>query len=65
MKARKKFTRESKISIIRKLENGKRDLIVIGINQLWAADITYIRLVREFIYLAVIIEYSAGKLDGN
>src|SRR5215813_9235671 len=27
-----------------------------GINQLWVADITYIRLQREFVYLAVILD---------
>ena len=27
-----------------------------GVNQLWVADITYIRLHREFVYLAVILD---------
>jgi putative transposase len=27
-------------------------LVVSGINQLWRADITYIRLLEEFVYLA-------------
>lgn len=44
--------------------NLARDLVVIGINQLWAADITYIRLVREFIYLAVIIDVFSRKCIG-
>ncbi|TFH39135.1 MAG: IS3 family transposase, partial [ANME-2 cluster archaeon] len=35
-----------------------------GINQLWAADITYIRLVQEFIYLAVIIDVFSRKCIG-
>ncbi len=26
---------------------------VTGVNQLWVADITYIRLLREFVFLAV------------
>jgi transposase InsO family protein len=39
--------------------NLARDMAVIGINQLWAADITYIRLVREFVYLAVIKRHLA------
>ncbi len=38
--------------------NLARDLEITDINQLWAADITYIRLVREFVYLAVIIDVS-------
>jgi putative transposase len=29
-------------------------LVVSGINQLWRADITYIRLLQEFVYLAVV-----------
>jgi transposase InsO family protein len=29
---------------------------VTSINQLWVADITYIRLVTEFVYLAVILD---------
>jgi putative transposase len=28
-----------------------------GINQLWVADITYIRLKAEFVYLAVILRW--------
>ena len=27
-----------------------------GPNQLWAADITFIRLSREFVYLAVVLD---------
>ena len=34
--------------------NLARRLKLSGINQLWVADITYIRLQREFVYLAVI-----------
>ncbi len=44
--------------------NLARNLVVISINQLWAADITYIRLVREFIYLAVIIDVFSRKCIG-
>jgi transposase InsO family protein len=40
------------------------DMLVTGINQLWAADITYIRLVREFVYLAVIIDVFSRKCIG-
>ncbi|MBE0524944.1 MAG: DDE-type integrase/transposase/recombinase [Methanosarcinales archaeon] len=38
--------------------------MVTKINQLWAADITYIRLVQEFIYLAVIIDVFSRKCIG-
>jgi HTH-like domain len=33
--------------------NLARRMTLTGINQLWVADITYIRLLREFVYLAV------------
>jgi putative transposase len=31
-------------------------MTLTGTNQLWVADITYIRLQREFVYLAVILD---------
>jgi transposase InsO family protein len=34
---------------------------VLGPNQLWVADITYIRLVREFVYLAVVLDVFSRK----
>jgi putative transposase len=35
-----------------------------GINQLWVADITYIRLHREFVFLAVILDAFSRKVVG-
>ena len=35
-----------------------------GINQLWVADITYIRLKGEFVYLAVILDAFSRKVVG-
>jgi putative transposase len=35
-----------------------------GINQLWIADITYIRLKAEFVYLAVILDGFSRKVVG-
>src|SRR6266542_2742824 len=35
-----------------------------GINQLWVADITYIRLQAEFVYLAVILDTFSRKVVG-
>ena len=35
-----------------------------GINQLWVADITYIRLQSEFVYLAVILDAFSRKVVG-
>jgi len=37
---------------------------VTGINQLWVADITYIRLRREFVFLAVVIDRYSRKAIG-
>jgi transposase InsO family protein len=35
-----------------------------GINQLWVADITYIRLRGEFVYLAVVLDRFSRKIVG-
>jgi transposase InsO family protein len=35
-----------------------------GINQLWVADITYIRLLCEFVYLAVILDAFSRRVIG-
>jgi putative transposase len=35
-----------------------------GINQVWVADITYIRLQREFVYLAVVLDRFSRKVIG-
>ena len=37
---------------------------VSGINQLWVADITYVRLQQEFIYLAVILDVYSRRVVG-
>lgn len=39
-------------------------LIVETINQLWVADITYIRLLEQFVYLAVILDAFSRKVIG-
>jgi putative transposase len=39
-------------------------LKLTGINQLWVADITYIRLRTEFVYLAVILDGFSRKVVG-
>jgi transposase InsO family protein len=39
-------------------------MTVTGINQLWVADITYIRLRKEFVYLAVVIDRYSRKAIG-
>jgi transposase InsO family protein len=35
-----------------------------GINQVWAADITYIRIVNGFVYLAVVLDLYSRKVIG-
>ncbi len=44
--------------------NLARGLVLSNINQLWVADITYIRLQREFIYLAVILDAYSRRCIG-
>jgi transposase InsO family protein len=48
----------------RKYPNLVKDLEVNMINHVWAADITYIRLQREYVYLAVIIDIFSRKCVG-
>jgi len=44
--------------------NLARRMKLTGVNQLWVADITYIRLQREFVYLAVILDAFSRKAVG-
>lgn len=44
--------------------NLAKDLEVTRLNQLWVADITYIRLLHECVYLAVIIDTFSRKCVG-
>jgi len=44
--------------------NLARDLVVNDVDQLWVADITYIRLPREFVYLAVILDAFSRRVIG-
>jgi transposase InsO family protein len=39
-------------------------LELTGVNQLWVADITYIRLGNEFVYLAVVLDAYSRKVVG-
>jgi len=39
-------------------------MTLTGVNQLWVADITYIRLKAEFVYLAVILDGFSRKVVG-
>jgi putative transposase len=39
-------------------------MVLTGINQLWVADLTYIRLETEFVYLAVVIDAFSRRVIG-
>jgi len=39
-------------------------LIVNDVNQLWVADITYVRLLAEFVYLAVVLDAFSRRAVG-
>jgi putative transposase len=39
-------------------------MTLLGPNQLWVADITYIRLASEFVYLAVVLDVFSRKVIG-
>ena len=44
--------------------NLAKRMTLTGLNQLWVADITYIRLQTEFVYLAVILDGFSRKVVG-
>ena len=44
--------------------NLAKDMRLTGINQLWVADITYIRLAVEFVYLAVVLDAFSRSCVG-
>jgi putative transposase len=44
--------------------NLARQTVVTAINQLWVADITYIRLQSEFVYLAVVLDAFSRRVIG-
>ena len=39
-----------------------RGMVLTGLDQLWVADITYIRLETEFVYLAVILDAYSKQI---
>jgi putative transposase len=44
--------------------NRAREMMLTGIDQLWVADITYVRLQTEFVYLAVILDAFSRRVIG-
>ncbi len=49
---------------LRVYPNMARQMTLTGINQLWRADITYVRLAVEFVYLAVILDAYSRRVIG-
>ena len=47
-----------------KYPNLIKDLEITQLNQVWASDITYIQLIKEFVYLAVIIDLFTRRCIG-
>jgi putative transposase len=62
---RRKFilTTDSKHGL-RIYPNLAKDMVLTRINQLWLADITYIRLQMEFVYLAVLLDAFSRRCIG-
>ena len=58
-----KSTTNSNHSLI-KCPNLIKDLVLTRINQVWNADITYIRILTGFIYLAALIDGLSQKIVG-
>ena len=56
-------TTQSEHSLTR-YPNVAKDLTVININQLWVCDITYIRILAGFIYLAIILDVYSRTIVG-
>jgi putative transposase len=44
--------------------NRAKEMVLTGIDQLWVADITYIRLETEFVYLAVVLDAFSRRCVG-
>ena len=44
--------------------NLSEEMVLTGIDQLWVADITYIRLASELVYLAVVIDAYSRRVIG-
>jgi len=44
--------------------NLARRMVATTVNQLWVADITYVRLSEEFVYLAVVLDAFSRKVIG-
>jgi transposase InsO family protein len=62
---RRKFVATTDSNHSRKVyPNLAEQMALTSINQLWVADITYIRLETEFVYLAVVIDAFSRRVIG-
>ncbi len=61
---RKKMWTTNSIHNYRRYPNLIRNLSVYRLNQLWVADITYIRILRGFVFLAVVMDAYSRKVLG-
>ncbi|MBI4607860.1 MAG: IS3 family transposase [Candidatus Rokubacteria bacterium] len=48
----------------RVVPNLARDLVLTGLDQLWVADLTYLRLLEEFAFLAVVLDAFSRRVIG-
>jgi len=44
--------------------NRVKDLVIVRLNQVWVADITYVRILRGFAYLAALLDKLSRKVIG-
>jgi putative transposase len=63
IKRRKKRTTDSEHPYPR-FPNLVKDLEVVRPNQVWASDITYVRLQQDFVYLAIILDVFSRAIRG-
>ena len=62
---KRKFVATTDSNHTRKIyPNLARGMALTGVDQLWVADITYIRLESEFVYLAVILDADSRRVIG-
>src|SRR6059058_6071352 len=48
----------------RVVPNLTRSIVLTGVDQLWVADITYVRMLEEFAYLAVVLDAFSRRVVG-
>ena len=66
LRLRKRRTKKTTDSThgLRVYPNLARDVTPTGLNQLWAADIIYLRLGHEFVYAAVVLDVFSRRVVG-